>query len=87
VQNLGNGSLVVAHVEPGGARQTATTLRHTLKLMGRFAGHGRVTQVFGKPDYSDRATVIGVRVGGNWQLFGQRLASSQGPIQGVTRIV
>lgn len=87
VQQLG-AQLVVAHIQPGGKRQTGTTLRQTLKLMGRFAGHGRVTHVFGLGDYSQRAYVVGIRQGGGWHLYGQRVTGGLSPtIQGVTQIV
>jgi hypothetical protein len=82
------GQLVVAHIQPGGALQTGSMLRQTMKVTGRFAGHGRVTHVFGLGgDYSNYAYVIGVRRGGQWELYGQRTAGRYGPIQGVTRIV
>jgi hypothetical protein len=86
VQQVG-AQLVVAHIQPGGGRQTATTLRQTLKLMGRFAGYGRATHVFGLGDYAARAYVVGVRKAGAWHLYGQRVAAAGGPIQGVTQII
>ena len=86
VQQVG-GQLHVAHIQPGGALQTAAVLRQTLKLTGRFAGQGRVTHVFGKGDYASYAYVVGVRSGGIWHVYGQRTAGPGGPVVGVTQIV
>ena len=42
------GRLLVAHIQPGGRRQSGSMLRQTIKLMGRFSGNGdRVTQTDG----------------------------------------
>ncbi len=82
------GGLVVAHIQPGGARQTGTTLRQTIKLMGRFNGYGRVTHVFGPGvDYPMRAHVIGIRTGGTWHLYAQKVAAGRGPVTGAVQIV
>lgn len=87
VQQLPGGSLVVGHVQPGEGRQTATTLRQTLKLMGRFNGYGRVTHVFGLGDYHPRAHVIGVRTAGVWHLYAQVIASGSGPVTNSVQLV
>lgn len=84
------GRLLVAHIQPGGGRQTATTLRQTIKLMGRLThppGGGRVTHVFGIPDYPIRAHVVGIRQGGTWHVHAQCVSSGNGPITGALTIV
>jgi hypothetical protein len=80
--------LVVAHIQPGGRRQAGPMLRESVRLMGRFRGHGRVTHVFGVGrDYQARAHVLGVRTGGTWQLYAQMVTSGTGPVTGSTRIL
>lgn len=81
------GRLIVAHIQPGGKRQTGKTLRQTLKLMGRFNGGNRITHVFGLGDYAIRANVIGFRTAGTWQLYAQKIASGNGPIQDSVQII
>lgn len=84
------GRLLVAHIQPGGGRQTGSTLRQTIKLMGRLAhatGGGRVTHVFGIPDYTARAHVVGLRSGGGWHIYAQCVASGTGPITSSLMIV
>jgi hypothetical protein len=81
-------NLVVAHIQPGGKRQTGPMLRETIRLMGRFRGHGRVTRVFGiGKDYSARAHVVGVRTGGAWHLYAQQVAGGTGPVTGSVQII
>lgn len=87
VQQLPGGGLVVGHIQPGGSRQTGTTLRQTIKLMGRFHGHGRVTHVFGLGDYQPRAHVVGVRTAGTWHLFAQVIASGSGPVTASVQLI
>jgi len=84
------GRLLVAHIQPGGGRQTGTMLRQTIKLMGRLthpSGGGRVTHVFGIPDYPIRAHVLGLRTGGVWHIYAQCVASGTGPVTGSVTIV
>lgn len=84
------GRLIVAHIQPGGGRQTGTTLRQTIKLMGRFdaaSGGGRVTHVFGLPDYPIRAHVVGLRSAGGWHIYAQCVASGNGPVTNSLMIV
>lgn len=81
------GRLIVAHIQPGGRRQGGAMLRNTLKLMGRFQGYGRITHVFGVGDYTARAHVLGVRTGGVWRIFGQKVNSGTGPITGTATVV
>jgi hypothetical protein len=81
------GRLIVAHIQPGGKRQTGKTLRQTLKLMGRFNGGNRITHVFGLGDYPIRAHVVGLRTGGTWRLYAQRINSGNGPIQDSVQII
>lgn len=87
VQQQGN-SLVVAHIQPGGKRQGGPMLRESIRLMGRFRGHGRVTRVLGVgKDYSARAHVVGIRTGGTWHLCAQQVAGGSGPVTGSVRII
>jgi hypothetical protein len=86
VQSLGV-SLAVAHIQPGGTRQTGSMLRQTVKLMGRFHGHGRVTHVFGLGDYPARAHVVGLRAAGGWRLYAQHVGSGLGPVTASTQII
>jgi hypothetical protein len=80
--------LVVAHIQPGGKRQSGPMLRETIRLMGRFRGHGRVTRVFGiGKDYPVRAHVVGIRTGATWHLYAQQVASGKGPVTGSVRII
>lgn len=82
------GGLVVAHIQPGGKRQSGPMLRESIRLMGRFRGHGRVTRVFGVgKDYPVRAHVVGVRTGGTWHLYAQQVASGTGPVTGSVQII
>jgi hypothetical protein len=84
------GRLLVAHIQPGGGRQTGTMLRQTIKLMGHLivpGGGGRVTQVFGMPDYPAKAYVVGLRTGGMWHIYAQCVASANGPITNSLMIV
>ncbi|MGV2334359.1 MAG UNVERIFIED_CONTAM: hypothetical protein LVR18_09665 [Planctomycetaceae bacterium] len=87
VQQMPTG-LVVAHIQPGGNRQSGDVLRETIRLMGRFRGHGRVTKVFGiGKDYSVRAHVVGIRTGGTWHLYAQQVATGTGPVTGSVCII
>jgi hypothetical protein len=84
------GRLLIAHIQPGGGRQTGTMLRQTIKLMGRLdhpSGGGRVTHVFGIPDYPARAYVLGLRTGGIWHIYAQCVTSPNGPITNSLMIV
>lgn len=81
------GQLVIAHVQPGAGRQTGATLRQTIKLMGRFNGHGRVTNVFGLGDYRPRAHFVGIRTAGAWHLYAQVVGSGVGPITSSVQIL
>jgi hypothetical protein len=83
-------SLLVAHIQPGGGRQAAPMLRQTINLMGRLAGPGgggRVTHVFGVPDYPARAYVLGLRTGGAWHIYAQCVATANGPITNSLMII
>jgi hypothetical protein len=80
--------LVVAHIQPGGTRQSGPMLRQTIRLMGRFGALGRVTHVFGVgKEYLTRAHVVGIRTGGAWHLYAQQVASGLGPVTGSVQIV
>lgn len=80
--------LVVAHIQPGGRRQAGPMLRESIRLMGRFRGHGRVTRAFGiGKDYSVRAHVVGVRTGGTWHLYAQQVSGGSGPVTGSVQII
>jgi hypothetical protein len=84
------GRLLVAHIQPGGGRQTGQMLRQTIKLMGHLVipgGGGRVTHVFGLPDYPARAYVLGLRTGGAWHIYAQCVATGNGPITNSLMIV
>lgn len=86
------GRLIVAHIQPGGGRQSGAMLAQTIRMMGHFApipnttfNGGRVTHVFGLGrGYTARAHVLGVRTGGLWRIYAQRIATGNGPIQGPT---
>jgi hypothetical protein len=81
-------TLTVAHIQPGGTRQSGPMLRQTIRLMGRFGALGRVTHVFGVGrEYLTRAHVVGVRTGGAWHLYAQQVASGRGPVTGSVQIV
>jgi hypothetical protein len=87
VQQIPTG-LVVAHIQPGGKRQAGPMLRESVRLMGRFRGHGRVTRVFGVgKDYAARAHVVGVRTGGTWHLYAQQVSTGVGPVTGSVQII
>lgn len=87
-QRLPGGGLVVGHIQPGGALQGGAALGQTIRITGRFRGHGRVTHVFSYGrDYSSYAYVVGVRTGGTWHLYGQKVTTTKGPVIGVTQIV
>ncbi len=81
------GRLIVAHIQPGGTRQSGAMLRQTVKLVGRFANYGRVTHVFGVGDYNPRAHLVGIRKGGTWEIYAQSVASGSGPVQRAMRII
>ena len=80
------GRMLVAHIQPGGMRQTGAMLKQTIKLMGRLGRYGRATHVFGLGDYNPRAHVVGIRKGGTWQIFAQNVASGAGPVQRAMQI-
>lgn len=82
--------LLVAHVQPGNGRQDGPLLRQTIRMMGRLhhaGAGGRVTHVFGIPDYNARAHVIGVRTGGTWHIYAQCVTTGMGPITASSMII
>ena len=67
--------------------RAGAALGQTIRITGRFRGHGRVTHVFSYGrDYSSYAYVVGVRTGGTWHLYGQKVTTTKGPVIGVTQI-
>jgi hypothetical protein len=81
------GRLIVAHIQPGGGRASGPMLRQSIKMTGHFAGGGKVTHVFGMPDYTSKAYVAGIRTGGTWHIYAQCVTSNNGPITGSVTIV
>jgi len=68
----GGGSTLVAHIQPGGSRGSGQELRDNVLKNGRFKNHAnQAVTVFGVGDYQGAAYVVGVRIGGQWQLYGQ----------------
>jgi hypothetical protein len=67
IRDNGNGSMDVAHIRPN-AQLTSEILQSTLQRTG--AWH----IVYGREDYSSqrRASIIGVRVGIQWQIYAQK---------------
>lgn len=66
------GSTLVAHIQPGGSRGSGQELRDKVLKDGRFKNYPNQTvSVFGVGDYQGAAYVVGVRIGGQWQLYGQ----------------
>lgn len=81
-----NGGYLVSHLQPGGSRPGGAELRNVLRDTGAFGDNGEVTAVFGLGDYQAFASVIGVRNGEIWHIYGQRMNTDQ-TINGVTVIV
>src|SRR5690606_42153834 len=81
------GRLIVAHMQPGGTRQSGALLRQTVKLVGRFANYGRVTHVFGVGDYNPRAHLVGIRKGGTWEIYAQSVRRGTGRLRRAMRTV
>ena len=84
-------SPVVAHIQPRPKEGLdAAALRTKLRDEGKFTGHdGGVSQIFGVPDYPAYAYVVGVKVAGAWQIYGQQVSTpgNAARITGVTRIL
>jgi len=72
------GNHLVAHVQSGGVRVRPAELKAILQRTGRFHGHAdqRLNRVFGRGDYTCLASVLGVRVGGQWQIYAQHYTGS-----------
>lgn len=85
------GQLITAHVQPGGTRAAGPMLKQSLEIKGRFHGHPnqQFTRVFGAGDYPNYAHVVGVRVAGQWKVYGQCFSGLglNYRISGLTRIV
>jgi hypothetical protein len=68
------GGLACAHVHPrgypGGAA-AAAALQTDLTANGHFAHYPGALTTFGRQNYPEHATVIGVRSAGTWQIFAQ----------------
>jgi len=85
------GNHLVAHVQSGGVRVRPAELKAILQQTGRFHGHAgqRLTRVFGRGDYTFFASVLGVRVVDQWQIYAQHFtgAGLSFRITDVTRLV
>ena len=84
-----NGGYLVAHLQPGGSRPQGAELRNVVRDTGAFGANGNVSVVYGLGDYPNFASIIGVRDGANWHIYGQSLAGSYADpiIVGVTQLV
>jgi hypothetical protein len=81
-----------AHVQPGGQRLLGgELLKKELEKNGHFqvARDVKFTKVFGVPDYSAYAYVVGIRRRGKWEIYAQHVSGpgGGGQIQKVTQIV
>jgi hypothetical protein len=67
IHDVGDGSLVVAHIRPS-QYLTAETLHNVLQKTPYW------TTVYGRDDYSqDRAvSIVGARIGGRWRVWAQK---------------
>jgi hypothetical protein len=66
---VGN-TVLCAHVRPTGI--DAKALQTLLMNRGRFVGHpGSALRCFGRREYPEYATVVGVRKGAAWQIWAQ----------------
>lgn len=69
------GTTLVAHIQPGGSRGSGQELRDKILKNGRFKNYpNQSVNVFGVGDYQGAAYVVGVRIGGQWQLYGQMVS-------------
>ena len=79
-------NLWCTHVQPRDGI-TGDALEIALSTTGRFgAAPGSSIGTFGRSYYSSRATVIGVRVAGNWRLYAQTSNDALKTITGAWRI-
>jgi hypothetical protein len=76
IQDNGDGSLVVAHIQPG-QHVDAVTLQRTLQNTPGW------TTVYGREDYGqDRvASIVGGRVNGRWRIWVQKQDRTSGDYQ------
>lgn len=68
------GGLACAHVHPRGYPRgavAAAALQADLTTNGHFANYPGALTTFGRQNYPQHATVIGVRSAGMWQIFAQ----------------
>ncbi len=84
-----NGGYLVAHLQPGGNRPQGAELRNVVRDTGAFGDNGNVSVVYGLGDYPSFASIIGIRDGANWHIYGQSLSGSYSDpiIVGVTQLV
>jgi hypothetical protein len=72
VKVMGDGRVIVAHIQPGGQRAGGAELRNQVMQDGAFRNYGEITHVFGLGDYDNSATVVGIRDSqGQWSIYGQ----------------
>ncbi|WP_444929585.1 hypothetical protein ACJJIF_17555 [Microbulbifer sp. SSSA002] len=86
---------VVAHIRPRKNQGLNGKATHNAVInQGKFWVFGGVQKSLGrsalKPhhhNYTDYASVVGVRIDNQWQIYAQHLKTPKGPIQAVTRLL
>lgn len=86
------GGMRCCHIRPSGIDPTlpglaGTRLHNEVSMGGRFAGNAlTAVNTFGRNDYDAFATVIGVRVAGQWRLYAQTSPDRGATIDGAWKL-
>ena len=78
--------LACTHINPQGAPGGAVQLQNDLTSTGTFRNYPGPFLTYGRKNYPGYATVIGVRVGGVWNIYAQKSNDQCTTITGAERI-
>ncbi|MEM9552811.1 MAG: hypothetical protein AAGC60_01010 [Acidobacteriota bacterium] len=87
------GGVLAAHLRPAAGGGAGLALNLSVRNNGRFAGHaGPLDGVYGRMQYNGlggfaRAAVVGSRIGGQWQFYGQEYNNATHQILSTMRIL